>query len=98
MYNNIISNCNIHDNQVHGIYLSSSSDNQIIDCLFSENRDGDVIMNENSKNNEIITSADNNEDKIEEEPIKETVLTRLLNRLSALNRTHILPLFFLTKF
>jgi len=96
--NNIISNCSIHNNQVHGIYLSSSSDNQIIDCLFSENKDGDVIMNKNSKNNEIITSTNNNEDEVEEEPIKETVLTRLLNRLSALNGNHILPLFFLTKF
>jgi len=96
--NNIISNCNIHDNEVHGIYLSSSSGNQIIDCLFSENEDGDVIMNKNSKNNEIITSADNNEDEVEEENAKENILTRLLNRLSALNRNRALPLFFLTKF
>lgn len=94
--NNIISNCNIHDNEVHGIYLSSSSGNQIIDCSFSENRDGDIIMNKNSKNNEIINDEDDNQ--VEKENTKENILTRLLNRLSALNRNRALPLLFLTKF
>jgi len=96
--NNIISNCNIHDNQVHGIYLSSSSDNQIIDCLFSENKDGDVIMNKNSKNNEIITITNNNEDEVEEENAKENILARVLSRILSLNRNRALPLLFLTKF
>ena len=90
--NNIISNCNIHDNQVHGIYLSSSSDNQIIDCSFSENKDGDVIMNKNSKNNDIITSDDNNEN------VKENIFTRILNRILSLNRNRVIPLFTLNKF
>ncbi len=96
--NNIISNCNIYNNQVHGIYLSSSSDNQIIDCLFSENKDGDVIMNKNSNNNEIITSTDNDGDGAGKENAKENILTRLLNRFSAISGNRALPLFFLTKF
>ena len=88
--NNIISNCNIYNNQVHGIYFSSSSDNQIIDCSFSENQDGDIIMNKNSKNNEIITGDDSNE----KEPVKENILTRLLNRILSLKRSLTLAYYF----
>ncbi len=67
---NIISNCKIYNNEVHGIYLSSSSDNKIIDCLISDNKDGDIITNEQSKNNNIINlasidSIEKSSDKIE---------------------------------
>ncbi|MCJ7571769.1 MAG: right-handed parallel beta-helix repeat-containing protein [Candidatus Thermoplasmatota archaeon] len=50
---NTISNCAIYNNKVNGIYLSSSSDNQIMDCSISNNKDGNVITTGNSYNNEI---------------------------------------------
>ena len=56
--NNTISNCKIYNNEVHGIYLSASSDNKILDCSISKNNDGNIIMNEYSRNNEIKTSVD----------------------------------------
>ena len=51
--NNTISNCKIYNNAVHGIYLSRSSYNQIIDCKVSNNKDGNIIMTESSLDNEI---------------------------------------------
>ncbi len=59
---NIIQNCHIYDNHVNGIYLSASSDNQIIDCTVTNNRDGDIVMNKYAKNNQIISLADNEKD------------------------------------
>jgi parallel beta-helix repeat protein len=56
---NIISNCKIYNNSVHGIYLSRSSDNQILDCQVSNNVDGNIIMCKNSFNNEIKNSYRN---------------------------------------
>jgi len=55
---NVISDCNIYNNRVHGIYLSASSENKIIDCLFSNNKDGDIIENRYSKNNQVISNDD----------------------------------------
>jgi parallel beta-helix repeat protein len=51
--NNTISNCEIYNNAVHGIYLSRSVYNQIIDCTVSNNKDGNIIMTEGSLDNEI---------------------------------------------
>ncbi len=62
---NIISNCEIYNNDVYGIYLASSSHNQIIDCIISNNKDGNIVMNKNSQNNEIeniVYSEVNNKD------------------------------------
>jgi parallel beta-helix repeat protein len=56
--NNIVSNCRIYNNLVHGIYFSGSSENQIIDCQITDNKDGDIIMNKFSKNNKIINNDD----------------------------------------
>lgn len=53
---NIISNCEIFNNRVHGIYLSSSNENKIVDCVITNNVDGDIVMNRYSENNEIIES------------------------------------------
>jgi parallel beta-helix repeat protein len=64
---NTISNCKIYNNEVHGIYLSSSSDNQMIDCTMSNNNDGNIVMDEDSHNNEIKNSdsnTDHEEDNI----------------------------------
>lgn len=55
---NTISNCNIYDNRVHGIYISSSKQNKIIDCKIENNRDGNIIMNKYSTDNEIINNQD----------------------------------------
>jgi len=67
---NIISNCEIYNNDAHGIYLASSSNNQIIDCIISDNKNGDIVINKNSYNNEIINTdsnkVDNEEDKKED--------------------------------
>jgi len=64
---NIISNCEIYNNDVYGIYLTSSSYNQITDCIISNNKDGNIVMNKNSHNNEIknivYSEVDNEEDK-----------------------------------
>jgi hypothetical protein len=38
--------------------LSGSSENQIIDCQITDNKDGDIIMNKFSKNNKIINNDD----------------------------------------
>ena len=40
---NIIKNCTIENNAVHGIYFSQSNENQIINCKFKNNIDGDVV-------------------------------------------------------
>jgi len=53
---NIIQNCEIHNNTVNGIYLSSSSNNKIIDCLISNNGDGNIVITKNSYNNEIVNT------------------------------------------
>ena len=47
--NNVISNCDLYDNEVFGIYLSRSSENQITQCMISNNQ----IMMSSSKNNTI---------------------------------------------
>jgi len=64
---NIISNCKIYNNDVYGIYLASSSHNQIIDNIISNNKDGNIVMNKNSQNNEIkntvYSEVDNEEEK-----------------------------------
>jgi parallel beta-helix repeat protein len=59
---NIISNCEIYNNEAQGVYLASSSDNQIIDCLISDNKNGNVVMSKNSYNNEITYTDSNNID------------------------------------
>jgi parallel beta-helix repeat protein len=51
---NVISDCEIINNRVNGIYLSSSDNNKIIDCNIQDNADGDIVMNKYSENNEII--------------------------------------------
>ena len=53
---NKIINCEIYNNTVNGLYLASSSNNQIIDCFISNNKDGNVVINKNSYNNEIKNS------------------------------------------
>ena len=58
---NLITNCKIYDNEAYGIYLSRSSYNQILDCSFSNNDDGNVIMTAGSVNNEINSQESQNE-------------------------------------
>jgi parallel beta-helix repeat protein len=78
---NMISNCRIYDNEVFGIYLSSSSDNQIIDCFISDNADGNIVMNKNSMNNQIITSSYSNleNNKANEQETQKNLLNRESN-------------------
>jgi parallel beta-helix repeat protein len=80
--NNIITNCKIYNNQVYGIYLASSSENQIINCIFSENEDGDIIMNRYSMNN-LIVSSSNSEDieQFQNTNSKRDILRNLFNRI-----------------
>jgi parallel beta-helix repeat protein len=40
---NLISNCVICDNKVHGIYFAGSSNNRIISCCIENNTDGNII-------------------------------------------------------
>jgi len=65
--NNLITGCKIYNNRVHGIYLSSSSENQIIDCSIENNKDGNIIITKNSNNNvinECIQNDDLEEDNL----------------------------------
>ncbi len=41
--NNIIQNCTITNNTVHGIYITNSQNNTIKNCYFYNNADGDII-------------------------------------------------------
>lgn len=78
---NTISNCRIYNNGVHGIYLSSSSENQIIDCFVSDNDDGNIVMNEYSKNNQITSNSDSNseDNKVSKKDILHSFLSRKSN-------------------
>ena len=67
---NIISSCKIYNNNVHGLYLSSSSYNKIIDCNILNNGNGNVVMYKNSENNEIISKSKNNLENKKENYIK----------------------------
>jgi len=53
---NIIKNCTIENNAVHGIYFSHSNENQIISCKFKGNIDGDVVT-PNSNNISVINAT-----------------------------------------
>ncbi len=55
---NIIKNCTIENNAVHGIYFSQSDENQIINCKFKKNIDGDVVT-PNSYNISIANTTKN---------------------------------------
>lgn len=83
---NTISDCKIYNNRVHGIYLSGSSDNQIINCLVEDNGDGNIIMNGNSKNNIIFSSSSKEEeDKNSQTSIRDRlrdIFERLVVRIS----------------
>jgi parallel beta-helix repeat protein len=41
--NNIIQNCTIHNNSVHGIYITHSKNITIQNCSFHNNSDGDIV-------------------------------------------------------
>jgi len=91
--NNIISNCKIYNNIVHGIYLSGSSENQIINCQVSDNNNGDVVMNKDSINNQIIndknleTRFNNLKSRISE------IIENIISRFSRLKNSLILNYF-----
>jgi len=77
---NIISDCEIYDNAVNGIYLASSSNNRIIDCLISNNKDGNIVINKNSYNNEIKNSEpDNGYQEIQKE---NSLMKRFFDKIS----------------
>ena len=102
---NIIENCEIYNNRVHGIYLASSSENQIIKCKISDNKDGNIMMNEKSKNNIItpriyerpeegLRSSNIEETKyntIETDEDKQDIVTRILYAISKLKIYKIMP-------
>jgi parallel beta-helix repeat protein len=54
---NIISNCQINYNEVHGIYFSSSQHNLIKNCSFLNNGEENILFTHNSYNNLIINST-----------------------------------------
>jgi len=64
--NNTIAYCTITNNNVHGIYLSASSENKIIRCDITENRDGNIYTDGESVNNEIILPITSNNEVIEQ--------------------------------
>ncbi|UCH71495.1 MAG: right-handed parallel beta-helix repeat-containing protein [Thermoplasmatales archaeon] len=97
---NMISNCKIYNNEVHGIYFSSSSENQIIDCLISDNKDGDIIMNENSRYNEIKYNSEDLENEKENDEQEyyllenyKNIISKFFNRLSKINIKEMIPFF-----
>ncbi|RLF53600.1 MAG: hypothetical protein DRN24_00410 [Thermoplasmata archaeon] len=60
---NTISNCKIYNNVAYGIYLSDASNNKIINCVLSNNPDGNLNIDKNSNNNQIITNNNIIEEK-----------------------------------
>jgi len=72
---NTISNCTIFNNKVNGIYLASSSDNKILDCLISNNKDGNIATTGSSYNNKVkesVSEVSNPENNILKQETKET--------------------------
>lgn len=57
---NIILNCRIYNNKVHGVYFSSSSENTIKNCLIFNNDNGNIVINKESKNNQLISNFNSN--------------------------------------
>lgn len=55
---NIISNCTIVDNIVHGIYFSSSQQNKITKCYFSNNSEENIVFAHNSKKNSLVDNEE----------------------------------------
>lgn len=51
---NLISNCIISDNKVHGIYFSSSQYNVIKNCSFLNNEEDNILFTHNSNQNTIM--------------------------------------------
>lgn len=91
--NNKISDCKIYKNEVHGIYFSSSSNNQIIDCSISDNKDGDVINNKDSKNNQILTKQSNTFAGSLEKLSRKEMINYFLNKISGMHRSKIHSIF-----
>ncbi len=79
---NTISNCIIYNNQVNGIYLASSSDNQILDNIISDNKDADIIT-KNSYNNVIKNTESTTNTK---EVTTEKTLPRYQNTMVSLEK------------
>jgi len=55
---NVISNCTIIDNIVHGIYFSSSQQNVITNCYFSNNGEENIVFAHNSKKNSVLNNQE----------------------------------------
>ena len=91
--NNIIEDCKIYDNEVHGIYLSSSSNNQIIDCTLSGNVDGDIKMNKNSNNNQVLTKNTDTPSGIKDKLSRNAILSNFLDRITSLRDSRIGSIF-----
>jgi len=91
--NNKISDCKIYKNEVHGIYFSSSSNNQIIDCFISDNEDGDVINNKDSKNNQILTKESNTFASSLEKLSRKEMINYFLNKISDMYKGKINSIF-----
>ena len=91
--NNIISNCKIYNNIVHGIYFSGSSENQLINCQVTGNKNGDIIMNKYSINNQILNKKDieSRFSKLNSRIIE--IIQNLLSRFSKLKNSVILTSF-----
>ena len=93
--NNVITNCKIFRNQVHGIYFASSNDNQIIDCEIYDNLADNIFFNKNSKNNLITQSNDNDDSNInflieKITKIREKIFQNLIEHLSSLKSSKFL--------
>ena len=89
---NIITKCDIYNNRVHGIYLSASSENQIIDCKIKNNKDGDIIMNKYSKNNQIINTEDDGKDIYKTVSLS-SFINRLYDNVNKLKESRIISIF-----
>lgn len=76
---NVISNCEIYNNEVHGIYISSSSENRIIDCNIFDNGEENIYFTGKSKYNQIISTSDLTENNKMSSLVK---LKNILNKIS----------------
>lgn len=86
---NIISDCKIYDNAVHGVYFVSSNDNRITGCEIFDNKMEDVIFNKNSNNN-IVTASNTNTIDEKIQMIKQNIVKLLSEKLPFLKSSGII--------
>jgi parallel beta-helix repeat protein len=94
---NTIIDCKISENKVYGIYLGSSSENKIMNCDVTNNKQGAIVENGEFHQNEIIYKYNPN-DLILEQKSSVNILKDILTKLSRITASKILTMLGLDNF